>query len=91
MPSRCSCGSAAQGPFATIILCTGFLTKKAREEIFRIHMKKRGIDPSGIDFSLLASSPKRLSGAEIEQVVNSAAFEALAEKRPVVEQDFLWP
>lgn len=71
------------------IFYVGLPDEKAREEIFRIHMKKRGIDPSGIDFSLLASSPKRLSGAEIEQVVQSAAFEALAEKRPVVEQDFL--
>jgi len=71
------------------IFYVGLPDEKAREEIFSIHMKKRGIDPSGIDFSLLASSPKRLSGAEIEQVVQSAAFEALAEKRPVVEQDFL--
>ena len=52
-------------------------------------MKKQNIDPSGFDMQVLASSPKRLSGAEIEQVVQSAVFDALAEKRPVVEQDFL--
>lgn len=70
------------------IFFVGLPDEKAREEIFRIHMKKQNIDPSGIDISLLASVPKRLSGAEIEQVVQSAAFEALADKRPVVEQDF---
>jgi len=71
------------------IFYVGLPDDKAREEIFRIHMKKQNIDPSGIDISLLASSPKRLSGAEIEQLVKSAAFEALADNRPLVEQDFL--
>jgi SpoVK/Ycf46/Vps4 family AAA+-type ATPase len=71
------------------IFYVGLPDEKAREEIFRIHMKKQNIDPSGIDVALLASLPKRLSGAEIEQVVKSAAFEALADGRPVVEQDFL--
>ena len=71
------------------IFYVGLPDEKAREEIFRIHMKKQNINPSGIDLPMLASTPKRLSGAEIEQVVKSAAFEALADKRPVVEQDFL--
>ncbi|MBI5847254.1 MAG: AAA family ATPase [Nitrospirae bacterium] len=71
------------------IFYVGLPDEKAREEIYRIHMKKQNIDISGIDLSLMVSSPKRLSGAEIEQVVKSAVFEALAEKRPVVEQDFL--
>ncbi len=71
------------------IFYVGLPDEKAREEIYRIHMKKHNIDVSGIDLSLMVSSPKHLSGAEIEQVVKSAVFEALAEKRPVVEQDFL--
>jgi len=71
------------------IFYVGLPDERAREEIFRIHIKKQNIDPSGFDIPLLASSPKRLSGAEIEQVVKSAVFDALAEKRPVVEQDFL--
>jgi len=71
------------------IFYVGLPDQKAREEIFRIHMKKQNIDPSGFDVPLLASSPKRLSGAEIEQVVQSAVLDALADKRPVVEQDFL--
>lgn len=71
------------------IFYVGLPDEKAREEIYRIHMKKQHIDISGIDLSLMVSSPKHLSGAEIEQVVKSAVFEALAENRPVVEQDFL--
>jgi SpoVK/Ycf46/Vps4 family AAA+-type ATPase len=71
------------------IFYVGLPDERAREEIFRIHMKKQNIDPSKFDVHLLASSPKRLSGAEIEQVVQSAVLDALAEKRPVVAQDFL--
>ncbi len=71
------------------IFYVGLPDEKAREEIYRIHMKKQNIDVSKIDLSLMVASPKHLSGAEIEQVVKSAVFEALAEKRPVVEQDFL--
>ncbi|MGD1074553.1 MAG: AAA family ATPase [Thermodesulfovibrionales bacterium] len=71
------------------IFYVGLPEETAREEIFRIHMKKQDIDPSGIDIPLLAKLAKRLSGAEIEQVVKSAAFEALADKRPVVKEDFL--
>ena len=71
------------------IFYMGLPDETAREEIFRIHMKKQGIDPSGFDIPLLARSAKRFSGAEIEQAVKSAAFEALADKRPLVEEDFL--
>jgi len=70
------------------IFYMGLPDETAREEIFRIHMKKQDIDPSGINVPLLSRLAKRLSGAEIEQVVKSAAFEALADKRPVVEEDF---
>jgi SpoVK/Ycf46/Vps4 family AAA+-type ATPase len=71
------------------IFYMGLPDETAREEIFRIHMRKQGIDPSGIDIPLLGRIADRLSGAEIEQVVKSAAFEGLADKRPVVENDFL--
>lgn len=71
------------------IFYMGLPDETAREEIFRIHMKKQNIDPGGIDLPLLARMANRLSGAEIEQVVKSAAFEGLADKRPVVENDFL--
>jgi SpoVK/Ycf46/Vps4 family AAA+-type ATPase len=70
------------------IFYMGLPDETAREEIFRIHLKKQDIDPSGMNITLLSRLANRLSGAEIEQVVKSAAFEALADKRPVVEEDF---
>ncbi|HET6515375.1 MAG TPA: AAA family ATPase, partial [Thermodesulfovibrionales bacterium] len=71
------------------IFYMGLPDETAREEIFRIHMKKQGIDSAAIDAAMLGRLAKRLSGAEIEQVVKSAVFEALADKRPVVEDDLL--
>jgi len=43
----------------------------------------------GIVVPLLASSTRGFSGAEIEQAVLSAAFEALSERRPLSHQDTL--
>ena len=37
----------------------------------------------------MAGSTKGFSGAEIEQAVLGAAFEALAERRPIVQQDVM--
>lgn len=62
---------------------------KAREEIFRIHLGNQSIDPGTLDLPLLAGSTKGFSGAEIEQAVLSAAFEALADRRPMAQQDVM--
>ena len=62
---------------------------KAREEIFRIHLTRLNIDLAPFDQVLLAGSTKGFSGAEIEQAVRSAAFEALADRRPMVQQDIM--
>ena len=69
------------------IFYVGLPDAKAREEIFRIHMKKQNIDPSGFDLPLLASSPKRLSGAEIEQAIISALYTAFEEDRELNTED----
>ncbi len=66
----------------------GLPDEKAREEIFLIHMNKQNIDAAGINVPLLSRLANRFSGAEIEQVVKSAAFEAFADKRPITEEDF---
>lgn len=60
-----------------------------REEIFRIHLHKRGFDPEQFQLSMFAHGSKGFSGAEIEQVVASASFEALALQRPMVQQDIM--
>lgn len=60
-----------------------------REEIFRIHLNRRGVEPAGLQTGMLAHSTKGFSGAEIEQAVASATFEALAQGRPLGQQDLL--
>jgi vesicle-fusing ATPase len=60
-----------------------------REEIFRIHLCRRGADPAVFRTDMLAHSAKGFSGAEIEQAVAGASFEALAQCRPLGQQDLL--
>ncbi|PLX81691.1 MAG: AAA family ATPase [Desulfuromonas sp.] len=60
-----------------------------REEIFRIHLEKRDFDPAAFDVTMLAHSAKGFSGAEIEQAVDNASFEALAKGRPMIKQDLM--
>jgi hypothetical protein len=62
---------------------------KAREEIFRIHLARLEVDISAFDITLLAGSTRGFSGAEIEQSVATAQFEALSERRPMVQQDIM--
>lgn len=63
--------------------------KKAREEIFRIHLSKQNANFSDSDISLFAEVTEGYSGAEIEQAVKTAAFEALAERRPIIQHDLM--
>jgi vesicle-fusing ATPase len=60
-----------------------------REDIFRIHLEKRGHATEAFSFSMLAHSAKGFSGAEIEQAVASASFEAMAKDRPMQQQDLM--
>jgi hypothetical protein len=71
------------------IFYVGLPETAAREEIFRIHLAGRGVDISAFDITLLAGSTKGFSGAEIEQAVHSAVFEALADQRPMTQQDLM--
>ncbi len=50
-----------------------------RREIFGIHVRKRGRDPAAHDLDALARSAEGFSGAEIEQAVVSALYDAFAE------------
>ncbi len=60
-----------------------------REQIFGIHLQKRGFAADKFVPGMLAHSAKGFSGAEIEQAVASAAFEALAQDREMIQQDLL--
>ena len=71
------------------IFYVGLPDPAAREEIFRIHLAAQKSDLTLFNVPLLASSTRGFSGAEIEQAVLSAAFEALSERRPLSHQDTL--
>ncbi|MFB3431086.1 MAG: AAA family ATPase [Phycisphaerales bacterium] len=52
--------------------------EEARRRIFEIHLVRRKRDPNGFDLDRLVSDSEGYSGAEIEQAVISALFEAFA-------------
>ena len=54
---------------------------QAREEILRIHLKRHRQDPAAFDLARLATACDGFSGAEIEQGIVAALYEAHAKKR----------
>jgi len=58
-------------------------------EIFRIHLSRRGFDPSGLDLAKLTQFTAGWTGAEIEQCVVSAATRALLANQPLTEDDLV--
>lgn len=60
-----------------------------RQQIFRIHISSHGLDPEVFDPETLSHSSKGFSGAEIEQAIASACFEALAAQRPLIAKDIM--
>ena len=57
-----------------------------REEIFRIHVGRRGRKPESFDLGALASAAEGFSGAEIEQVVVAALYDAFAEGKELEQR-----
>ena len=62
-------------------------TESEREDIFRIHIEKKGRQCSDFDLKELASKTTGFSGAEIEEAVNEALFIAYNENREPMQQD----
>jgi SpoVK/Ycf46/Vps4 family AAA+-type ATPase len=60
-----------------------------REEIFRIHLKKRKLDPAQFDVPQLARAADGFAGAEIEQAIVSGIYEAMAAKEPLSTKHIL--
>lgn len=56
-----------------------------REAIFAIHLRRRGRDPEAFPLGELAAASEGLSGAEIEEVINSALYEAFYENSDLKE------
>ncbi|MCX7944379.1 MAG: AAA family ATPase [Deltaproteobacteria bacterium] len=58
-----------------------------REEIFKIHLRKRGRNPDNFRISDFVKITEHFSGAEIEQVIIAALFKAFSEKRELTDRD----
>jgi SpoVK/Ycf46/Vps4 family AAA+-type ATPase len=57
--------------------------RASRAEVFRIHLSRRREDPLRFDLAALAAASRGFSGAEIEQVVVAALYEARAGRFPL--------
>ncbi|GAB6195615.1 AAA family ATPase [Lysobacter xanthus] len=56
---------------------------EVREQLFHVHLKKRGLEPDGFDTAALAGASDGFSGAEIEQAIVSALYSAHAAGAPL--------
>lgn len=53
--------------------------RSEREQVFQIHLKKRGRNPDDFDIPGLIESSRGFSGAEIEQAIISALYDAFSD------------
>jgi SpoVK/Ycf46/Vps4 family AAA+-type ATPase len=60
-----------------------------RQEIFRIHLTKRGRDATTFDLAALAEHAKDCSGAEIEEAINSALYDAFYAQQDITTEIIL--
>ena len=60
-----------------------------RVEIFKIHLERRGVDPSRFNLDQLKQFTIGWAGAEIEQCVVSAITKSRIEGREIAEQDLI--
>lgn len=60
-----------------------------RTEIFRIHLERRGRDPGAFDLPALVSASQGFSGAEIEEAIISALYDAFYEKSDLTTEQVL--
>ena len=58
-----------------------------REEIFRIHLGKRGLESADFDLAELAAEAEGFTGAEIEEAIVSARYLASSKRGSVTQAD----
>jgi SpoVK/Ycf46/Vps4 family AAA+-type ATPase len=58
-----------------------------RSEIFAIHLARRNRDPKKFNIAELSARSAGLSGAEIEQAIVAALFEAFSQRRDINDAD----
>ena len=61
--------------------------QQVREEIFRIHLAKRDLDPGLFDLTELAETAEDFTGAEIEEAIVSARYLAAAREDTISQSD----
>jgi SpoVK/Ycf46/Vps4 family AAA+-type ATPase len=64
-------------------------TKEERQDIFRIHLAKRKRDISRFDLDQLSNVSDGFSGAEIEQALVAAMYDAFAQDREFTQLDII--
>lgn len=64
-------------------------SRDERLEVFRIHVTKRGRDVAQFDLAALADASPNFSGAEIEEAINSALYDAFYAKTELTTQQVL--
>jgi AAA+ superfamily predicted ATPase len=64
-------------------------TDDERVEVFKVHLLRRGVDPSGFNIERLKRFTKGWTGAEVEQCVVSAMTAARLEDRDLTDDDLL--
>ncbi|HZX81717.1 MAG TPA: AAA family ATPase, partial [Lysobacter sp.] len=56
---------------------------EAREQLFRVHLSRRGLEPGAFDIPALAAASEGFSGAEVEQAIVSGLYAAHAAGAPL--------
>ena len=64
-------------------------SREERMEVFRIHLQKRGRDASKFGLESLADASHQFSGAEIEEAINSALYDAFYAKTELTTEHVL--
>lgn len=57
-----------------------------RAQIFGIHLRLRSLDPASFDLDRLARATQGFSGAEIEQLVTTALYRSLQDRKPLTTE-----
>jgi ATP-dependent 26S proteasome regulatory subunit len=63
--------------------------REERVEVFRIHLQKRQRDPSKFNIEALAAASTDFSGAEIEEAINSALYDAFYTQKDITDEHVL--
>ena len=64
-------------------------SREERLDVFRIHLSKRARNPDKFDLTALAEASRDFSGAEIEEAINSALYDAFYDKEQVTTNHVL--